>query len=398
MTPPAQARAQSRIQALDYIRGLSILGILLVNAIAFAQPFDVYGLPSASPVALTHDDLTTWWVIETFFKEKFITCFTLLFGVSIYLVGRDTNPNDPIYRTPLFRRLAWLILFGLIHGVLIWHGDILLSYAVTGFVFWRWQAASARRLLLWGKGLFILGTLTLLGGNIAEDLQGIVRAPNVAEVPAIVVHMRGGFWDSLGQNAVTWGKTIVPELLGFMPTTLGLMMVGLGLFKSGILAGEAKGRTYLGLIVAGLVSLILIGWQASVTLAEWFPFPKTFGLYGLANSLLCLPVALGYASALILAGRTRFGAICLYPLACAGRMAFTNYLTQSLIMTGLFYGGRGLGLFGTMNHAALVPIVMAIWAGQLVVSTIWMSLFRYGPFEWGWRCLTYARSMPLTKG
>jgi uncharacterized protein len=78
-------------------------------------------------------------------------------------------------------------------------------------------------------------------------------------------------------------------------------------------------------------------------------------------------------------------------------MAFTNYLTQSLIMTGLFYGGRGLDWFGEMNHAALVPIVAAIWIGQLVFSTVWMSAFRYGPFEWGWRCLTYARWMPIVK-
>jgi len=89
--------------------------------------------------------------------------------------------------------------------------------------------------------------------------------------------------------------------------------------------------------------------------------------------------------------------VLLYPLACAGRMAFTNYLTQSLIMTGLFYGGRGPDWFGEMNHAALVPIVLMIWIGQLAFSTLWMSAFRYGPFEWGWRCLTYQRWMPIRR-
>ena len=117
----------ARIRSLDYLRGLSILGILLVNAITFAQPFDVYVLPRLSPVPLSHDDLIVWWLTETFFKEKFITCFTLLFGISLYLVGRDRNPVLPAYQTPLFRRLSWLVVFGLIHGALIWHGDILLS-------------------------------------------------------------------------------------------------------------------------------------------------------------------------------------------------------------------------------------------------------------------------------
>jgi uncharacterized protein len=387
----------ARIRTLDHVRGLSIMGILLVNAIAFAQPFAVYSQPNISPLPLTPDDLTVWWVIETFFKEKFITCFTLLFGVSVYLVGRDRNPADPVYRTPLFRRLAWLVVFGLIHGALIWHGDILLSYALTGFIFWRWQDASARKLLIWGLGLFLAGAVVMLGPNVATTLQGEHVTPDYGDLVSIIDRMRGPFLISMAQNAAIWSETIVSEVLGYMPTTLGLMMIGLGLFQLGILRGEAKIRTYILLMAAGVVSLVLIGWQARVTMAAGFPYPKIFGLYALANDLLCLPVALGYVSALVLLGRTSAGAVLLYPLACAGRMAFTNYLTQSLIMTGLFYGGRGPNWFGEMNHAALVPIVAAIWIGQLVFSTLWMSVFRYGPFEWGWRCLTYARWMPILK-
>ncbi|MGN6209773.1 DUF418 domain-containing protein [Asticcacaulis sp.] len=387
----------ARIRTLDHVRGLSILGILLVNAIAFAQPFAVYSQPNISPLPLSPDDLTVWWLIETFFKEKFITCFTLLFGVSVYLVGRDRNPADPAYRTPLFRRLAWLVMFGLIHGALIWHGDILLSYALTGFVFWRWQTASARKLLVWGLGLFLAGAVVMLGPNIATTLQGEHVTPDYGDLAGIIDRMRGPFLMSMTQNAVVWSETIVSEVLGYMPTTLGLMMIGLGLFKSGVLRGEAKMRTYVLLIAAGMVSLALIGWQARVTLVAGFPYPEIFGLYALANDLLCLPVALGYLSVLVLIGRTSVGAVLLYPLACAGRMAFTNYLTQSLIMTGLFYGGRGPDWFGEMNHTALVPIVMVIWIGQLVLSTVWLSAFRYGPFEWGWRCLTYQRWMPILK-
>ncbi len=386
-----------RIRTLDHVRGLSILGILLVNSIAFAQPFAVYSQPNVSPLPLTHDDLTVWWITETFFKEKFITCFTLLFGVSVYLVGRDRNPADPAYRTPLFRRLSWLVLFGLIHGALIWHGDILLAYALTGFVFWRWQDASARKLLVWGLGLFIAGAALLLGPNIATTLQGQHVLADNGDLLGFTLRMRGSFFISMAQNAVFWGRTVVPEVLSYLPTTLGQMMIGLGLFKSGMLRGEAKTRTYVMLMAAGTVSLALIGWQARVTFAAGFPFPEIFGLYALANDLLCLPVALGYISVLVLVGRTRIGEAALYPLACAGRMAFTNYLTQSLIMTGLFYGGRGPVWFGEMNHAALVPIVVMIWIGQLVFSTVWMTVFRYGPFEWGWRYLTYAHWMPILK-
>lgn len=383
-----------RIQALDYIRGLSILGILLVNAIAFAQPFQVYSNPMTSPLPMSQADIGTWWVIETFFKEKFITSFNMLFGISMFLVGRDQGPG--FIGTPLFRRLAWLVVFGLVHGILIWHGDILLAYALTGFLFWRWRGAPARRLILWGVIYFLFGAVVELAPFIVQYSDpATVTEPAVLR-PAVAT-MHAGFWESLAENAAVWASTEAAELIVFLPATLGLMMLGLGLFKAGILSGEARRATYLAFIIAGCLSLVVIGSQSLVIVRADFAFPDSFGWGQIANTLLCLPVALGYASALILAGRTKTGTVLLYPLACTGRMAFTNYLTQSLVMTAIFYGGRGPGLFGTMNHFALVPIVAAIWVGQLIVSTLWLQVFRYGPFEWVWRCLTYGRRVRILK-
>lgn len=382
--------AADRIVALDHIRGLAVFGILAVNAIAFAQPMEVYSNPSLSPVPLSAADLTLWTWVEVFFREKFVTTFTLLFGVSVFLVGRGNGTDVPYFRTPLFRRLAWLGVFGLIHGALVWHGDILLSYAVTGFAFWPWRNSDPRILLGWGLFLFLAGgailllpTMTVADGAVPEafDIDGVIAA------------MRGTFWDSLAGNFGEWASTILPELIDFLPTTLGLMMIGAGLFRLGFYHGGRSLRLYLSLIAAAAVCLAAIAFQAWQMVAAHFPYPEAYGLYQVANTVLCLPVALGYASVLILAGRSTIGRVLLYPLACVGRMAFTNYLMQSLIMTAIFYGGRGSGSprFGEVNGAGLLPYVLAIWAGQLVASTVWMSLFRYGPLEWVWRCLTYQR-------
>jgi len=392
------AKDQNRIRALDHIRGLSILGILLVNAIAFAQPFQVYSNPMTSPLPLTQADIGTWWVIETFFKEKFITSFNMLFGISMFLVGRDQGPGQRkgITGTPLFRRLVWLAIFGLAHGALIWHGDILLAYALTGFLFWRWRGVEPRKLIFLGMAYFLFGAVVELAPFIVQ-YSNPHTVPEPAVLRPTVAVMRGGFWNSLAENGAMWASTIVAELIVFLPATLGLMMLGLGLFKVGILSGEARRETYVALVIAGFFSLVVIGIQSWWIVHSNFAFPDSFGWGQIANTVLCLPVALGYASGLILAGRTKIGAIVLYPLACAGRMAFTNYLTQSLVMTGLFYGGRGPAWFGTMNHFALVPIVVAIWAGQLVFSVLWLQVFRYGPFEWVWRCLTYDRRVRLLK-
>ncbi|WP_443748657.1 DUF418 domain-containing protein [Asticcacaulis solisilvae] len=384
--------AKHRIVALDHIRGLAVFGILAVNAIAFAQPMDVYSNPALSPVALSPQDLTLWTVVEVFFREKFVTTFTLLFGVSVFLVGRDEAASP--WRMPLFRRLLWLAVFGLIHGALIWHGDILLSYAVTGFIFWPWRNMAPRVLIGWGLFLFLAGAAIVLVPTITVA-DG--TAPQAVDIDSVVAAMRGNFWDSLGGNFTEWATTILPELIDFLPTTLGLMMIGAGLFRLGFYHGERSPRLHLMLIAMAVVGLIAIAFQAWQSVSAHFPFPQAFGLYQIANTVLCLPVALGYAAILILAGRSVAGRVLLYPLACAGRMAFTNYLTQSLIMTAIFYGGRGSHPphFGEVNDAGLLPYVLAIWAGQLVASTVWMSIFRYGPFEWVWRCLTYKRWMPL---
>jgi len=360
----------SRIAALDYLRGLSVLGILMVNAIAFAQPMDVYDHPHL--IAMSAADQSVWTVIEVVFRDKFITAFTLLFGVSTFLVGADLQV--------LRRRLLWLALFGVIHGALIWHGDILLLYAVCGLVFARWRFMAWRRLLAMGLVVFVVGAVTV------DWPQGDGSLLDLGQV----VQMRAGFLGSLLGNFAEWSSHILPTVIVYLPVTLGGMMIGLGLFHSGFLKGEAPVRTYVLAVAAATLGLGLIALAVS-TGTRWEP---------VVNGLLCLPVTLGYAGALILIGRATWGRTILHPLACAGRMAFTNYLCQSLIMTAIFYGGRGLGfsglgLFGTMAHAALVPIVVAIWIGQLIASTLWLRWFRYGPFEWVWRSLSYGRWLAM---
>ena len=360
----------SRVAALDHLRGLSILGILMVNAIAFAQPSAVYDHPHL--IAMSPADEVVWTMIAVFFRGKFITAFTLLFGVSTFLVGADPKV--------LRRRLLWLVLFGLIHGALVWYGDILLLYAVCGLVFARWRFMPWRRLLAFGLVVFVVGAV----------IAGWPQGDTAPLDPTRMAQMRSGFFGSLAGNFVQWAVDVVPTVIGYLPVTLGGMMIGLGLFHSGFLKGEAPVRTYILTIVAAMVSLVAIAFAVHPG-TPWAP---------MVNGLLSLPVTLGYAGVLALIARAGWGRTLLHPLACAGRMAFTNYLCQSLIMTVIFYGGRGLGfsglgLFGTMAYAALVPIVVTIWIAQLIFSTLWLRWFRYGPFEWAWRSLSYRRRVPM---
>jgi uncharacterized protein len=389
-----------RFVSLDTIRGLSILGILIVNALDFAQPLAVYSNPTLSPVPLTPADGLAFFFVETFAREKFVTLFSLLFGASLFLVG-ENDPKAPV------RRLVWLAVFGLIHGALIWHGDILLLYAATGLVFVQWRGWPARRLLI--TGMVVYG-ISIAGMTALEFLSAVVlqqlNPPDTRGIAELVTLVRSGFLGGIEGNFQQWSGLIIAEIIVYLPVTLGLMMIGLGLFKSGFIKGEAPVWVYAVSVMVGAVCLVATAWMQLRFVMAGYRAVDFAVIYHLVTSITPVFISLGYASLLILLLKVGFLRLLLYPLQCAGKMAFTNYLVQSLVMTSLFFGGRapaalsqawGLPWYGQMNLADLVPIVAALWVAQLIVSTAWMSMFRYGPFEWLWRSLTQRRLVSIGK-
>jgi len=200
---------------------------------------------------------------------------------------------------------------------------------------------------------------------------------------------------SVTLHVMSMWPTVVPMMLIFMlPATIGLMLIGMGLFKSGFLAGRSPTWVYGLFIAAGAGSLWMVWQETAAFVAAGFPFVET--MTKPYNSFLAPFISLGYASLLILLAR--FGLkLILTPLACAGRMAFTNYLSQTLIMTTIFYGGRGLGWYGQIGWPEMWMVIGGVWAAQLIWSPLWLSVFQLGPLEWAWRCLTYKRMVPLLK-
>lgn len=404
-TPSAQALApvlaKDRIFNLDMLRGFAVLGILAVNAMAFAWPIDLQMSEAARPFALTGANGVGHWVVDIFFYDKFRTLFTMLFGVSVFLVGGDGS--DPARGKLLVRRLLWLLAFGAIHGLAFWFGDILLHYAYCGLIVMLMRRWSAKRLLWIGGGISLFWGLvavgfTLLFANLGPQFEEAMKAgqPQItpADVMATVEVYRTGALGALKENAEAWAMLQLVMSPVLIPITVPLMMLGLGLFKSGFLAGRSPVWIYVVLIAAAAANLAVFG------IVKWGEMNgQTFSPGGLGEAAggLAPLITLGYASLLIL--MARFG---LKPLVAVfvpvGRMAFTNYLTQTLIMVTLFYAPWGPKWFGTMEPAALWGVVGAIWVAQIVWSPLWLSRFQMGPFEWAWRCLTYGRHVPLRKG
>ena len=397
----APVRSTDRLFSLDVVRGLAVLGILAVNAMTFAWPYFVSANPTLQP-GFDAEAAQGWQMMYVFFQDKMRTLFSMLFGASIFLIGGERSDKA---RGKLLRsRLFWLAIFGLIHGLAFWFGDILLLYAWAGVFVMLARSWSARRLLVVGVTVNVIcsalyvGMMSLLAlappEAMAQAREGSGWIDDPAKLEAMIAAFQGDALSVTLQLMQQW-VTIVPfMLIFFLPATVALMMIGMGLFKAGFLAGRSPGWVYGLFIALGAGALWLIWRESGEVIAAGFPFPET--VTKPFNTFLAPLASLAYASALILLAR--FGLkLILTPLACAGRMAFTNYLTQTLIMTTIFYGGRGLGWYGQIGWPEMWMVIGGVWAAQLIWSPLWLSVFQMGPLEWAWRCLTYRRMVPIRK-
>ncbi|MEO9080228.1 MAG: DUF418 domain-containing protein [Rhodanobacter sp.] len=393
-------KPKQRIQALDVIRGVAILGILAVNADGFAAPISASLKPAMWFFPDQGATAISYWIMDAIFHDKFLAMFSMLFGVSLFLVGGEVS--DKQRSRILARRLFVLFLFGMLHGFGIWWGDILSLYAATGAIMFFCRSWQSKTLMTLGvifyagvnlmnlpmAELFVHGELV---ANAVPSPAGLAHlAAYKAQIAQTLVEAKGSWLGAYSVNAQSYLRVLsgYPRLL--LPT-LGLMMVGLSLFKSGFLSAKSSTRMYA--IVASCAA-------PAFALAAWLCWQQDITqtpLLGTEQILVLLApiIVLGYASVIIFAlkaGRSRW----LAPFAATGRMAFTNYLTQSLIMTTIFYGGRG-ALMGQIDRPGLWLIVIGIWALQLTWSHFWLARFDMGPFEWVWRCLTYGYRVPFLR-
>ncbi|RZJ05224.1 MAG: DUF418 domain-containing protein [Brevundimonas sp.] len=401
---------KDRIFTLDMLRGWAILGILAVNAMAFAWPFALEMDPRLIP-PYPHDlgNITGHWVTDVFFQDKFRSLFSMLFGVSIFLIGGERR--DPERGGLLTRRLLFLGLFGLIHGAAFWFGDILLHYAYTGLLVMMFRSWSAKRLIWTGlalNGVFaVLSAVMALVGPMMQAMAashggdaGAAGGPmsiSQEQLTAVIETYRAGWPGGLVENLKTELMLQTMSLM-LIPITGGLMMLGLGLFKAGFLVGKSPTWIYVTILAAGAANLAAFAWF------DWMKYAAPHGAPDPSNGLadffgsFAPLITLAYVSLLIL--MTKYGLRVLTArLAPVGRMAFTNYLTQTLIMATLFYLPWGPHWFGDpyWGPGRLWALIGGVWVLQLIWSPLWLSRFQMGPLEWLWRCLTYGRRVPLRK-
>ncbi|WP_421790989.1 DUF418 domain-containing protein [Hyphobacterium sp.] len=397
--PPAPKR--ERFTSIDTLRGIAVLGILMMNVQAFAMWNMAYQYPPAH-MDLTGANLDAWFYSHVFFGMKFITIFSALFGAGIILMlGEDKSLGTRQH----YPRMLWLLLIGMIHAYVFWFGDILVSYALAGMLVVMARHKSALWLTIWGlilvaiPGLLMVGLFASFGlipGEVTPEKFQFVLPPE--ELQEIVATYQAGFLDRLPMNALSTVQAQIGGIILFGGRIVGVMFLGMALFKTGFFTLRWNSFAYLITAAVTLGIGIPLAWiGAAHDVATNFEMTSLW--YSIAtNYVASLLMALGYGAVIMFLCKIKLFQLILYPFTAAGRMAFTNYLTQTLAMTYVFVGPPGMGLFGTVERIDQVKIVVVVWIVQLIVSPLWLSVFRFGPFEWLWRSLTYGSFQPLLKG
>ncbi|WP_284124523.1 DUF418 domain-containing protein [Parerythrobacter aestuarii] len=413
---PVSAKDGTRLVSLDFIRGIAVLGILFANITAFGHPFMVYIWPEAMPGGATLGDKLVWLFQYVVIDHKMRGLFTLLFGAGMMLFMERAWARGST-RWLQFRRLLWLLLFGMIHYYLIWFGDILQLYAVWGIVALTTMKWKAKTQLVVSLVLYVLGTVAFTGlmgsqyyfaenPQVAaqfldeEQLEQLanVESETLEEVAETVERYQTQSYAGFVTHQVLeeTDQNLVGLAFGLFET-IGMILMGMALYRFGFFSGafdSAKMRKW------GWIGL-LGGAGTSAALGLWvyvadFPLMLTFFVFQGLMMLPRLAFVLGLAALLVewapRASESWLG----QRFIAAGRMAFSNYLGTSIVMLFLFHGWA-LGLFGQLHRIELFGIVLASWTVMLLWSKAWLERFRYGPLEWLWRCLTYWRLFPFKR-
>lgn len=414
-------KEKSRINSLDVIRGIALLGILLMNINGMGLPYS-YSDPS---IAGGSDglNLKVWIANEMLFEGTMRGLFTLLFGAGVILLTNRLEKNGAGITTAdiYYRRILWLLVFGLINvWVLLWHGDILYPYALFGLMLFPFRNTSIKNLIIMGCVLISIGVwwdvsdynsdleIRKVGleaqvlkdqGDELSDIQeknlkawekfNTKKTPE--EVAEFIEKMHQGYWSIATEKIKTnqFMETWLPYRV-WIWDILSYMLLGMAFFKLRIFHGERTNGYYLIMLVAGYLIGLTINYFETNTVLESNFDKLTMGKAGMTYQIGRLFTTIGHIGLFMLFIKSGILGLLQKALAAVGRMALTNYLMHSVITSILFYG-FGFALFGTLQRFELYYIVGGIWIFQLIFSSIWLKFFQYGPVEWLWRSLTYQK-------
>lgn len=378
----------NRIEALDIMRGFALLGIFIANMLMFHSPY--WYIEPYTFFSSGSDPATFQW-IDIFVQSSFYPIFAFLFGYGLNMQYQKAIERNKPYASFMAKRLTILLLFGLLHALLIWTGDVLFTYAVLGYLLILFLRIPARWLLPFATVLYV-GPISLMylltkwvikisPEAITEELG------NNAKIEAVFsMYAQGSFGEIFIFRLLEWlTYGLSSTATGFF-VVLPIIMLGAAMSKWKIIERAVHIKKPL-IIVAILFVIAGIGIKSILYLKE-----PTYDLVLIQDSFGGLILAVGYMAVLLLLCTIPLFRAVFRPIGKVGRMSLTTYLTQSLVATTLFYG-YGFGLYGQIDLLTGTFIAVAVFIIQVIFANLWLSKFGIGPLEWIWRILTYGKSL-----
>lgn len=389
----------SRINEIDAIRAIALLGILMMNIMSFAGAYIGFSSGSISDSYTGVWNERSLWFINSFVTSSFITMFSFLFGLGFYLFFSRAQDKTDKPSLLFVRRLVILLIIGILHGIFIWYGDILTQYAITGF--WLLLFVRAKPIVnlvtpivIFGFGTMILiAAAVMMNSFIGTEMLDETDADmsSILNIDLGLAMSAGSYMDIVGVNTTIYMLSQAGIIIT-MPIVLAMFLLGLYVGQKNLHVTYQQHMKKI--IIFGVLALVI-----GLLIKLYTGYAMTYSgsvlndtLSGLSYTLGGPLTALGY-TALFLALLHYVPAL-VRMLQPAGQMALTNYLMQSVVMVAFF---RLSGLYDSVDAIYFVPISIGVFAIQVVLSHIWMRYFTYGPFEWLWRMLTYMKRVPIRR-
>ena len=403
MTTLNPIEPKERIEILDILRGFALLGIIFNNMLYFSgysfMPFD--NLRRITDFQL---DENIYFFLDFIIRAKFYTLFSILFAVGFYIQFTKHKEDSMIFLKTYRRRISILFLIGIIHS-LIWNGDILLTYSIMAFILILFRNSDTKNILRWALFFMLLPLLLDLSVFPFVQVPNVVNVKNTAAVAhASYPDMAPDVIISAFQNGTIKElfllniHNLVWKYVSYIPSggffrIFGIFLFGYYLASIHFFTNKDKSNTLF------LVSLIL-GISATILAKIWggnvycFPPAPQDILYKFLLLAGQIFMCLFYITSIFKIVQTSGGKRALKFLIPVGRMALSNYLFQTIFMILIFYN-FGFNLIGKIGLIPITGIATSILIFQIIFSNIWLQYFKFGPFEWLWRSLTYGRRQPM---
>lgn len=433
ITMTAPVAGADRIKSIDTIRGVALLGILLMNIPGFGINQDFWYPLVTGP--RSGADYYTFAAVFTLFEGTMRGLFSMLFGAGmvLFMMNKKEMPGHPSVAEYYYRRLLWLVFFGVINAfVILWPGDILFYYGLSGMLLFpfrklqpKWLIGIALLCVAFGmiksqwnydetrdkrKAYKEAQQAKMEKKELTPEQQAAIgtweeieksQKPDTAATNKNLRKMQSGYATIFSYFIPMNTNYEINYMYGNPWDLLCMMFLGMALFGLGFFSNKLKTSTY--------ALCMLIGYGIGLPVA-WMIFDQFYMDFGNPGGYMDLwtsshpvftefrriPLTLGHASLVMLIFRSRLVPWLMKALANVGQMAFTNYLMQSVICTFFFYG-YGFGYYNKLSFHQLYYVVGAVWLFQLIFSSIWLRFFRFGPFEWLWRSLTYWKRQPMRR-